>query len=112
MGVVDMVAEASAEQRMIRVEVAWAVPRRHWLRTLSVPAGTTARQAVIQSGIDEQWPEVDVRGAPLGIFSRKLDGRQQPLPEEYTLQPGDRVEIYRPLEIDPKQARRQRAARR
>lgn len=96
---------------MIGIEVAWAEPGRHWLRKLSVPAGTTARQAVVQSGIDGQLPEVDVQGAPLGIFSRKLDGRQQPLPEEYVVQPGDRVEIYRPLEIDPKQARRQRAAR-
>ncbi|MEX1196837.1 MAG: RnfH family protein [Pseudohongiellaceae bacterium] len=95
---------------MISVEVAWAEPGRHWLRELSVPAGTTARQTVIRSGIDDQWPEVDVECAPLGIFSRKLDGRQQPLPDEYMVQPGDRVEIYRPLEVDPKQARRQRAA--
>lgn len=106
-----MTSDASPGQRMISIEVAWAVPRRHWLRKLSVPAGTTARQVVIQSGINEQWPEVDVWRAPLGIFSRKLDGVQQPLPEEYVLQPGDRVEIYRPLEIDPKQARRRRAAR-
>lgn len=103
--------DANPGSGMISVEVAWAEPGRHWLRELSVPAGTTARQVVIQSGIDGQWPEVDVLGAPLGIFSRKLDGRQQPLPEEYVVQPGDRVEIYRPLEIDPKQARRQRAAR-
>lgn len=106
-----MASDHDREERTVNVEVAWAAPRRHWLRQLSVPAGTTARQAVVQSGIDEEWPEVDVQRAPLGIFSRKLDGRQQPLPEDYKVQAGDRVEIYRPLEIDPKQARRQRAAR-
>lgn len=105
-------ARPGSAENMISIEVAWAVPRRHWLRQFPVPQGTTARQAVIQSHIEQEWPEVDVHRAPLGIFSRKLDGRQQPVAGEYVLQEGDRVEIYRPLEVDPKQARRQRAARR
>ncbi|MGM0634025.1 MAG: RnfH family protein [Pseudomonadota bacterium] len=96
----------------IEIEVAWAEPGRQWLRALSVTPGTTARQAVRQSGIEQDWPKVDAGSAPLGVFSRRLDGRLQPAAEEYQLQSGDRVEIYRPLEIDPKQARRQRAARR
>lgn len=96
----------------ITIEVAWAEPRRHWLRSLTVPPGTTAREAVRRSGIAADWPEVDVNGAPLGIHSRRLDGRVQPAPENYEVRPGDRVEIYRPLQIDPKQARRNRAARR
>lgn len=106
-----MAVEGDRSTNRISVEVAWAEPRRQWLRSFDVAEGTTARQAVVQSGIDSEWPEVDVRQVPLGIFSRRLDGRQLPLAEDYAVQPGDRVEIYRPLEIDPKQARRERASR-
>lgn len=105
-------SQSVASRECIEIEVAWAEPRRQWLRSLSVVVGTTARQAVEQSGIEQDWPEVDVRTAPLGVFSRRLDGRLASAAEEYELQSGDRVEIYRPLEIDPKQARRRRAARR
>jgi len=45
----------------------------------------------------------------MGIFSRPLDGKGRPLPAEYVMSAGDRVEIYRPLLIDPKAARLDRA---
>jgi len=96
----------------VSIEVVWAEPRRQWMRALSVPPGTTAREAVVLSGIERDWPDFDAHRAPLGIFSRKLDGGLLPGAEEYEVRPGDRVEIYRPLEVDPGQARRRRAARR
>ncbi|MCB1649492.1 MAG: RnfH family protein [Gammaproteobacteria bacterium] len=96
----------------IQVEVAYAQPQQQRIIALSVPAGTTALEAVQCSGIAAEFPQIDPLTASMGIFSRLLDGRSQPLPKDCVLEEGDRVEIYRPLLIDPKQARLRRAARR
>ena len=88
----------------IRVEVACALPARQSVETLDVPVGCTAREAVRRSGIAAAFPELDVEQRALGIFSRAVD-------DDHVLVAGDRVEIYRPLLLDPKQARRQRAAK-
>jgi putative ubiquitin-RnfH superfamily antitoxin RatB of RatAB toxin-antitoxin module len=53
-----------------------------------------------------EFPEIDLATAPMGIFSKI-----EPSPSTRILQPGDRVELYRPLELDPKEARRLRAER-
>lgn len=95
----------------IRVEVAYALPQRQQLIALDVDAGTTALEAVRRSGILEQFPEIDPEHDAMGVFSTVLDGRVNPSPAEYVLREHDRVEIYRPLQIDPKQARLARAAR-
>lgn len=92
---------------MIEVEVAFALPERQRLVALTVPAGTTARQAVLQAGLAQAFPEQGeafFREAPLGIFATPLNRDDQPLRK------GDRVEVYRPLQIDPKQARKRRAS--
>ena len=86
----------------MQIEVAYALPAQQVLLTINVASGTTALQAVYESGVLTQHPEIDVENIQLGIFSRKV------MPET-VLQPGDRVEIYRPLIIDPMQKRRQRA---
>jgi putative ubiquitin-RnfH superfamily antitoxin RatB of RatAB toxin-antitoxin module len=99
------------QNRVIGVEVAFALPEKQVIRSLTVAAGTTAEQAVEQSGITRQFPGVDFLSLAMGIFSRPLDGVELPLPGEYVLQAGDRVEIYRPLVMDPKQARLERARR-
>ena len=65
----------------------------------------------VQSGITEDFPGIDLATANMEIFSRPVDGKTLPLPRVYQLQPRDRVEIYRPLVIDPKQARLARAAK-
>ncbi len=91
---------------MIQVEVAFATPQKQQIVTLDVPSGTTAAEAVRHSAIAKDFPEFDFAGAPLGIFGRKLSQ-----PESTVLQAGDRVEVYRPLLIDPKQARLNRAAK-
>jgi len=93
----------------IEVEVAYALPDEHFLRSLSVKPGTTALAAVMASGLTSKYPDLNIKEAKMGIFSKPLDGKQLPVPEEYILEPKDRVEIYRPLLIDPKQARLQRA---
>lgn len=93
----------------IEVEVAYATPERQEIIALQVAPGTTALNAVLTSGILEVFPEIDIDSQPMGIFSKPLNGKGRPLPEEYVLRAGDRVEIYRPLQIDPKQARLERA---
>jgi len=84
------------------IEVAYALPHIQILKKLDVPAGCTVKQAIILSGIMAQFPEIDLTKNKLGIFSRFT----QP---DALLQPHDRIEIYRPLIIDPKDARRMRA---
>lgn len=86
----------------IRVEVAYALPDRQRLLSLDVPRGCTAGQAVKRSGILAEFPEIDLGEQPLGIFGRRCS-QDQPLRD------GDRVEIYRPLKADPKEARRELA---
>ncbi|HBP6463080.1 TPA: RnfH family protein [Pseudomonas aeruginosa] len=90
----------------IAVEVVYALPECQALLRLSVPAGTSAREAVRLSGIAEVFPELDIQRCPLGIFGKALAN-----PEERPLEAGERVEIYRPLIADPKEVRKQRAAR-
>jgi len=97
------------KQDEINVEVAYATPQRQEIVALRVVVGTTASEAVLASGILDAFPEIDIDTQPMGIFSRPLNGKGKPLPQEYVLQAGDRVEIYRPLQIDPKQARLERA---
>lgn len=88
------------------VEVAYALPHKQKIISLTVSEGTTVRQAVMQSGIEEHFPELDVQACALGIF-----GKTVPKPVERVLNSGERVEIYRPLIADPKEVRKQRAAR-
>ncbi|PRY64399.1 hypothetical protein B0H98_10558 [Vreelandella songnenensis] len=93
----------------LRVEVAFALPHKQRIVALEVPSGTTARQAVALAGLPELFPELPESAfsqAALGIFGKALRD-----PDAHTLRVGDRVEVYRPLEIDPKAARLERAKR-
>jgi putative ubiquitin-RnfH superfamily antitoxin RatB of RatAB toxin-antitoxin module len=92
------------EANKIPVEVAYALPDRQEIIMLEVLPGTTAREAAEQSGMDRQFPELDVSSADLGIFGKVVKGDQR-------LRAGDRVEIYRKLIADPKEVRKQRAAK-
>lgn len=93
----------------ITVEVAYATPEKQRIIALQVETGTSAFEAVVASNIKAEFPEIDIDSQPMGIFSKPLNGKGRPLPQDYVLQPGDRVEIYRPLQIDPKQERLKRA---
>ena len=97
-------------ETMITVEVAFARPDKQVLKQLSVPQGTTAMDAVKQSGILDIFPEIDANSDKMGVFSQVLGTKGLEEPAAYQLQPMDRVEIYRPLIADPKEIRRRRAA--
>ncbi|MBE1160890.1 RnfH family protein [Dyella sp. 7MK23] len=84
------------------VEVVCATADRQRLHRLTLPTGSTVIQAVEQSGILQEMPEAEFDPSHLGIFSRRV------APDD-ALHDGDRVEIYRPLTLDPKDARRRRA---
>lgn len=87
---------------MIHIEVVYAVPDKQVLLSLSVPEGTTVAVGIEQSAIQDEFPELKMEIKAVGIFSRKV-------PLDQVLREGDRIEIYRPLIADPKEARRQRA---
>lgn len=93
----------------IDIEVAYALPGEQRIINLSVPGDTTAREAVMLARLEAHFPDCDAatfRDADLGIFGALLKA-----PEHHVLQAGDRVEVYRPLQIDPKAARVARASR-
>ena len=87
---------------MIKVEIIYALPDTATSLSIEVAEGTTAEQAVLQSGIAEKCPEIDLTNLTLGVRNRTVKSHQ-------VLKEGDRIEIYRPLIADPKAARRQRA---
>lgn len=95
----------------ITVEVAYALPDKQKLIELLVKPGTTALQAAEQSGIAQHFPGLDLSKADMGIFGQNLGVKGLAAPESYELQPGDRVEIYRPLISDPKEVRKRKAAK-
>jgi len=90
-------AEAS-----IQVQICHAVPDSAFLRSLSVPAGTTVEQAVKLSGLLQEVPCIDLAVNMVGIYGKKKT-------LDTVLREHDRVEVYRPLLADPKEARRRRA---
>lgn len=86
----------------IAVVVAYSpAPQQVDQLSLSLPAGATVLDALRESGLIERHPEIDPAQVKLGIWGKlKQPGD--------SLREGDRVEVYRPLKVDPKEARRQR----
>lgn len=89
-------------EKKLSVEVVSAREGRLSRRTVEMPAGSTVLAAVEVSAILELLPAGLFDSTQLGIFSRRV--RADDLVQE-----GDRIEIYRPLLIDPMEARRRRA---
>ncbi|WP_290651501.1 RnfH family protein [Aquisalimonas sp.] len=87
---------------LVTVQVAYGRPERQLILSVEVEPGTSAREAVRQSGILQAFPEIDADNAVLGVYGRLVDG-------DHSVRASDRIEIYRPLKVDPKEARRQRA---
>jgi putative ubiquitin-RnfH superfamily antitoxin RatB of RatAB toxin-antitoxin module len=87
----------------IDVEVAYAEPARQFLRRIVVPIGATVADAIATSGLETAFG-IDAAHLAAGIWSR-------PVARSARLEDGDRVELYRPLEADPKESRRRRAER-
>ena len=86
---------------MLSIEVCYALPDRQTLIPVSLPDGATVREAIDASGVLARHPEIDLAHAKTGVFGKlaSLDA---------TLADHDRVEIYRPLIVDPKLARQRR----
>ena len=91
---------------MIDVEVAFALPDEQKIIALKVPQGTTVYEAAVMSGIVDYFEGLELDGTPMGIFGKAVRN-----PQEEEMTRGQRVEIYRPLIIDPKVARADRAAK-
>ena len=88
----------------LRVEVVYALPEREDAVSVSLPAGATALDALRASGLLERHPEIDLTRQRIGVYGRVVGA-------EARLRDGDRVEVYRPLAVEPKEARRRRALR-
>ena len=86
----------------IRVEVVFATPARQELKALELPSGATVADAIEGSGLQALFDEIDFDQLEVGIWGRVTE-RSTPLRE------GDRVELYRPLARDPREARRELA---
>ena len=88
----------------IRISVVYALAERQIVIELPLKRGTSVEQAVELSGLRRRFPEIAAEPLSCAIYSRAV-----PLTEQ--VEDGDRVEVLRPLLVDPKENRRQIAAR-
>ena len=88
----------------MRIEVAYAGPEGQWLVALELPEGATALDAIDASGLRSKLPADRFEPLRLGVFSSLVEPSRG-------LRDGDRVELYRALQVDPKDARRARVAK-
>lgn len=86
----------------MRVEVAFALPEQQFLEAVTVPDDAVVADAIRLCGVERRFPEVRFDELQAGIWG-------QPVDRTAALRDGDRIEIYRPLEIDPREARRLKA---
>lgn len=84
--------------KKISIEIAFAKPDHQMILKLDVTEGCTVKEAILQSAILQRYPEINWTTHATGIFGNVVA-------ETTALQAGDRIEIYRPLHRDPKQAR-------
>ncbi len=91
---------------MLRVEVVFALPDRHESVEVRVPQGATLADAVAASGLAARHPDLGATSGGsnvrMGVFGTERD-------PDSPAADGDRIELYRPLAMDPKEARRLRA---
>jgi putative ubiquitin-RnfH superfamily antitoxin RatB of RatAB toxin-antitoxin module len=92
-------------KQLITVSIVYALPQRQWLQEYRVPRGSSAEDLIQLSSLCKEVDEL--RGIPVdeltvGIYGEKVDMSR-------LLEEGDRLEIYRPLQADPKEVRRQLA---
>ncbi|RJX32013.1 MAG: RnfH family protein [Oxalobacter sp.] len=89
---------------LIGVLVAYATPETQCLREVRVPNGTTLRQALMHSSLLQEFPEIDLQQNRVGVYGKLRD-------LDAMVCEHDRIEIYRSLMADPREARRRRAAK-
>jgi hypothetical protein len=88
--------------QQISLEVVYGTPEKQALLEVVVEEGTTVEQAILASGIVKRFPDINLDILKVGIWNRTCKLTDFP-------KKGDRIEIYRPLIADPKEARRRRA---
>ena len=86
----------------ICVEVVFATPDQQILTSVSLPAGATVADAISAANLEKQFPDSDLDALATGIWGKPVDRAAK-------ITDGDRVELYRDLLIDPRDARRQLA---
>lgn len=86
----------------LKIEVVYADGGQVHVMAVEVTQGATIRQAIELSGMLDLCPEIDIEKNKVGIFSEICD-------PDNVVEDGSRIEIYRPLLTDPKEARRRRA---
>lgn len=86
----------------ITIEIVYALPKVQSLLAVVIDEGTTVEQAIIESGVCLQYPEINLTVNKVGIWNKATKLSQ-------VLVNGDRIEIYRPLLADPKEVRKRRA---
>ena len=86
---------------LLSIEVCYALPDGQTLIPVELPEGATVQQALDASGILQRYPQIDLGTQKVGVF-----GKLKPL--DAVLADHDRVEIYRPLLVDPKLSRQRR----
>lgn len=87
----------------IEVEVVYALPEQQYVASLTLPAGATVADAFDAVRGQRPFDALALEQMPAGIFGDRVERSR-------SLQTGDRVEVYRELVIDPREARRRRAA--
>lgn len=88
---------------LIKVEVVYGLADKQDLLSFEVEEGITVQEAIEQSGIMDEYDNIDLSQNKVGIFGKLTQLKK-------VLRDKDRVEIYRPLIADPKEVRKKRAA--
>ncbi len=86
----------------IEIEVAFAQAEKQWLRAIRVPVGSTIDDVIRMSGIQQDCPDIDLSELETGVWGHPAERSQTVVAQQ-------RVELYRPLLLDPREARRQLA---
>lgn len=86
----------------IEVEIVFASTQKQLLQAVRVQTGATVSDVLDASGVRAVFPEQNLDELALGIWGKVVSG-------DRVLVAGDRIEIYRPLNLDPREARRQLA---
>lgn len=86
----------------ISVEIVFALEESQYLLAVSAPIGSTVAEVISRSGFVERYPQHNLADLAVGVWGRAVD-------KNHVVVDGDRVEMYRPLEMDPREARRKLA---
>lgn len=86
----------------MQIEVVFALPDRQVLEEVELADNATVGDVIRASGIARHFPDIEFGQLQAGVWGK-------PVERSYTVRDGDRVELYRPLEMDPREARRLKA---